>query len=265
MSCNIHETAIVDPAAELGKNVEVGPYSIIGPHVQLGDGCWVGPHAVIEGRTTLGENCEVFQFASVGAKPQDLKFNNEPSTLVLGSGNKIREFVTLQPGTEHGHMTTVIGDNNLFMANSHVGHDCKVGSNNVFANSAALAGHVTIDNNVILGGIVGIHQFVRIGSFVMLSGGSMVGHDIPPYCIGQGDRCFLRGVNTIGLQRAGFTDEEVSAVKKTYRLLFSSVGGLAEKVKGLPQELRAMEKISHMIDFIESSERGVCSPARNKG
>ncbi len=265
MSCDIHETAIVDPAAELGAEVQIGPYSIIGPHVKLGDRCWVGPHAVVEGRTTIGAESKVFQFASVGAKPQDLKFNDEPSTLVIGQKNIIREFVTLQPGTEHGHMTTVIGDGNLFMANSHVGHDCRVGNYNVFANSVALAGHVTIDNNVILGGIVGIHQFVRIGSFVMLSGGSMVGHDIPPYCIGQGDRCFLRGVNTIGLQRAGFTDEEISAVKKTYRLLFSSVGGLAEKIAGLPEELRSMDKIAHMLEFIKNSERGVCSPARNKG
>ncbi len=265
MSCEIHETAIVDPAAELGADVSVGPYSIIGPNVVVGDGCKIGPHVVLDGRTTLGPECQVFQFASVGAIPQDLKFGGEPSTLVIGARNVIRECVTLQPGTKHGHMTTVIGDGNLFMANSHVGHDCRVGSNNVFANSVAVAGHVTIEDNIILGGLVGIHQFVRIGSYVMLSGGSMVGVDIPPYCIGQGDRCILRGLNTIGMQRAGFTEDELNAVKKTYRLLFTTVGGLTEKVANIPTELLEMPRVAAMVEFIKSSERGVASPAQKKG
>jgi UDP-N-acetylglucosamine acyltransferase len=263
MSCTIHPTAIVDSKAEIGVEVQIGAYSIIGPNVKIGDRSWIGPHVIIEGRTTLGSECEIFQFASIGSKPQDLKFHDEPSTLIIGAKNKIREFVTLQPGTEHGHMTTVIGDNNLFMANSHVGHDCRIGSNNVFANSAGLAGHVSIASNVILGGLIGIHQFVRIGDYVMLSGGSMVGHDIPPYCIAQGDRCFLRGVNTIGLQRAGFSEEEIMAVKKVYRLLFSTVGGVTEKISKLPAELSERPHIKHMLEFIEGSERGISSPFKS--
>ena len=163
MDCQIHATAIVDPKAKLGAGVHVGPYSIIGPNVQLGDGCRIAPHVVIEGHTTLGENSDVFQFVSLGSAPQDLKFKGEPSTLIIGARNKIREYVTLRPGPASGHMTTVVGDNNLFMANSHVGHDCKVGSNNVFANTVGLAGHVSVGNNVILGGLVGLHQFCRIG------------------------------------------------------------------------------------------------------
>ena len=208
MSDCIHPTAIIDPAAEIGPEVEIGPYSVIGPHVQLGSQCRIGPHVVIEGHTTLGEQCQISQFASLGAPPQDLKYKGEPSTLVIGRRNVIREYVTLQPGTASGHMTTTIGDENLFMASSHVAHDGIVGNRNVFANSVALGGHVTIGNSVILGGLVGIHQFVRIGDFAFISGGTLVGEDVPPYCFGQfgqTPRGALRGVNTIGLKRAGFS------------------------------------------------------------
>ena len=191
-----------------------------------------------------------------------MKYDGEPSTLVIGSGNKIREFVTLQPGTASGRMTTTIGDNNLFMANCHVGHDCSVGSNNIFANSAGLAGHVTIHDNVILGGLVGIHQFVRIGNNAFLSAGSMVGKDIPPFCFAQGDRCYLRGLNLVGLQRAGFSPDDVSAIKKAYRHLFSSVGNLAKKVESLPKELTSAKPVEVMLEFLAGSERGVTLPAR---
>lgn len=263
MSSKIHPTAIIDPAAKLGVEVEVGPYSIIGPNVELGDHCWVGPHVVIEGLTTIGASCELFQFSSVGSKPQDLKYRNEPSTLVIGARNKIREYVTLQPGTAGGNMTTRIGDNNLFMANSHVGHDCIIGSNNIFANSVGLAGHVTVFDNVILGGLVGVHQFVRIGSHAFLSAGSMVGADIPPYCVGQGDRAHLRGINLIGLERSGFTSDDVTAIKKTYRQLFMTVGHLQEKIQSLPDELSSRPAIQAMLKFISDSERGVCQPERS--
>jgi UDP-N-acetylglucosamine acyltransferase len=263
MSCEIHQTAIIDANAKLGAGVTVGAYSVIGPHVEVGDRTRIGPHVVIEGRTSFGEECDIFQFSSIGSAPQDLKYHGEPSTLVIGARNKIREFVTIQPGTEHGRMTTQVGDNNLFMANSHVGHDCSVGSNNVFANSVSLAGHVTIESNVILGGMVGIHQFARVGNYAMLGAGSMVANDVPPYCIGQGDRCVLRGVNTIGLQRAGFSEEEIKAVRKVYRLLFAKVGGVKEKMNAIPEELVRMPRIAAMIEFIRSSSRGVASPSRS--
>ena len=263
MSDTIHSTAIIDSTVELSADVSVGPYSIISGNVKIGRGTKVGPHVVIEGNTTIGEECEIFQFASIGAKPQDLKFQGEPSTLVIGSGNKIREYVTLQPGTKGGIMTTEIGDNNLFMANSHVGHDCRIGNRNIFANSVALAGHVTVFDGAIVGGLAGIHQFVRVGSYSFLSAGSKVGQDIPPYCFGQGDRCYLRGVNVVGLQRNGFSPEEVTAIKKSYRLLFGSVGGLEEKINGLPSELSDQKVIQDMIDFIKDSERGVAQPLRS--
>lgn len=262
MGSSIHPTAIVDPAAKIGADVQIGPYSIIGANVEIGDRTSIGSHVVIEGLTTLGADCEIFQFASVGSKPQDLKFRGEPSTLVIGSRNKIREYVTLQPGTVGGRMTTTIGDNNLFMANSHVGHDCEIGSNNVFANSVALAGHVTVHSNAIVGGLVGIHQFARIGSFVMISAGSMVGQDVPPYCICQGDRAVLRGINTIGLERAGFTAEAIADVKRVYRHLFTTGGHLREKIEILPPETTELPHIKAMIDFIAQSERGILQPSK---
>ena len=263
MTCSIHPTAIVDSRAEIGAGVHLGAYSLVGPDVKLGDRTRIGPHVVIEGHTTIGPESEIFQFAAIGAAPQDLKYRGEPSTLVLGARNKVREFVTLHPGTAAGTMSTIIGDNNLFMANSHVGHDCRIGSNNVFANSVALAGHVTIFNNVILGGMVGIHQHCRIGNYVIVSAGSMVGHDIPPYCMAQGDRCFLRGVNLIGLERAGMTSDEINAIKKTYRHLFSTVGHVKEKISTLPPELAEHPKVKAMLDFIAESHRGVMNPLKD--
>lgn len=262
MSVEIHPTAIVQPGAELGAGVSVGPYSIIGAHVKLGDRCIVGPHVVIEGHSTIGPENQFYQFCSVGAPPQDLKFKGEPATLVMGARNKIREFVTIHVGTAHGTMNTTVGDNNLLMANCHIAHDCRVGNNNIFANSVGLAGHVTIQNNVILGGLCGIHQFVRIGSYAIISAGSMVGLDLPPYCIGQGDRAHVRGVNVIGLERAGMTSEEIGDIRKTYRLLFSSVGHLKDKVAALPAELRQKPRIATMLEFIEGSQRGVLTPVK---
>lgn len=263
MAREIHSTAIIDSKAELGENVTVGPYSIIGPNVQIGDGCEIRSHVVVEGLTKIGSESRIWQFASVGSEPQDLKFSGEPSELILGTGNVIREYSTLQPGTRGGNMKTVVGDNNLFMACSHVGHDCVIGNNNVFANSASLAGHVTIENNVILGGMVGIHQFSRIGDYVMLSAGSMVGSDVPPYCIGQGDRAHLRGVNVIGLQRAGFSEEQIRNVKRAYRSLFSTVGNVQSRIETLEDELRQDSAVSRMIEFIESTDRGICQPFKS--
>lgn len=264
MSVKIHPTAIIDSNAEIDSSVEIGAYSIIGPDVRIATGSKIGPHVVIVGHTRLGANSNVFQFASLGAAPQDLKFKGEPSTLILGTNNTIREYVTLQPGTGSGTMTTTIGDNNLFMANSHVAHDCRVGDNNIFANSVALAGHVTIQNNVILGGMAGIHQFARVGSYVMVSAGSMVAQDVPPYCVIQGDRACLRGLNLIGLQRSGMSDEEIVAIKKAYRHLFSSVGRLKEKIETLPAEIAKQPKIKLLTDFIINSQRGICNPGKNQ-
>ncbi len=261
MSASVHPTAIVDASAELGDGVRIGAYSIVGPNVKLGAGCRVGPHVVIEGCTTLGKDNEVFQFASLGSAPQDLKYKGEPTTLIIGDGNKIREYVTLQPGTITGTGTTIIGSKNLFMANSHVGHDSRIGDNNVFANAVSLAGHVSVSHNVILGGMAGVHQFCRVGDFAMLSAGSMVAQDMPPYCIGQGDRCKIRGLNLIGLERGGMTPEEIAEIKRVYRRLFRSVGRLKEKIAELPRELVERPRIKLLLDFIAGSKRGTMSPS----
>ena len=259
----IHSTAIVDSSSQVGEGVTIGAYSIVGSNVILKDNVKVGPHVVIDGYTTIGEGSILYQFSSIGAAPQDLKYHGEPSTLVIGKNNTIREFVTIQPGTKSGGMETVIGDKNLFMANSHVGHDCKVGNNNVIANSCALAGHVTIENNTILGGLSAIHQFAKIGSFAMLGGGAMVSADVPPYCIAQGDRAKLRGVNVIGLERAGYSKEEISAVRKAYRHLFISSGSLTNKLESLPQDISQFPLVKSLIFFISNAERGICSSAKS--
>lgn len=270
MSTLIHPTAIVDKRAELGSEVEVGPYSIIGPHVKIGDRSRIFAHAVVDGHTSLGPENTVFPFAAVGGAPQDLKYKGEPSTLVIGARNTIRENVTLQRGTASGTMTTVIGDGNLFMVGSHVAHDCVIGNHNVFANNVGLAGHVEIGNRVILGGLIGVHQFVRISDFALISAGSMVGKDVPPFCIAQGDRCSLRGINVIGLRRAGFQASDIAEVRQVYRKIF--LGHLegdrsiswTERLNQIPDELASRPLIKQMLDFMRASKRGV-TPGRRRG
>lgn len=261
-SSKIHPSAIIENGAEIGQEVEIGPYTCIGSHVKIGDKCRIGSHVVLEGYTTLGSENTVFQFASVGSPPQDLKYRGESTTLVIGSKNIVREFVTLQPGTVNGLRTTTIGNGNLFMANCHVAHDCMVGNNNVFANSSALGGHVDIGSHVILGGLVGVHQFCRIGSYSILSGGTMISVDAPPYSIVQGDRAHLCGVNVLALKRAGISSNDISEIRKAYRLLFSTNGFLRAKVESFPQELAQRPLIRALLDFIVSSKRGVCNRSK---
>jgi len=263
LSSQIHPTAIIHENAQLGIEVEVGPYSVIGPHVVIGDQTRIASHVVVEGRTTFGPENVLYQFASVGAAPQDLKYQGEPSELIIGARNIIREYVTLQPGTEDGTMKTVIGDGNLFMANSHVGHDCRIGDNNVLSNSVGLGGHVTIENSVILGGLVGVHQFCRLGDYAILGAGCMTGSDIPPFCIGQGDRCHLRGINVIGLERAGFSEEDIREIRRAYRILFSTVGHVKEKLDSFPPELAVRPLVQQMLEFIKGTSRGICSPFKS--
>lgn len=256
----IHETAIVHPGAVLGAECSVGPYSIIGEHVVLGARNRVGPHVVIDGRTTFGDDNQIFQFASVGSIPQDLKFKGEPSTLSFGSGNIIREFVTIQPGTSGGGMKTVIGDRNLFMANSHIGHDCIVGSGNIFANSAAIAGHVTIGNNITIGGLAAVHQFVRLGDGALIGGGTMVVKDIPPFCIANGDRAHLVGINVVGMERKGVSPEGIQQVRKAYRTLFLAQGSWSERLEQANLECGASAEVELFLGFVRQSERGITTP-----
>jgi UDP-N-acetylglucosamine acyltransferase len=254
---SVHPTAIVAPGATLHQTVEVGPYAVIGPQVSIGAGTTVGPHAVIEGRTRLGERNRVFQFASVGAQPQDLKYAGEDSALEIGDENLIREFTTLHKGTTGGGGVTRIGNGNLFMAYAHVAHDCQVGNGCVFANAATLGGHVEIGDHVILGGLAAVHQFTRVGRHAFIAGGSMVVMDVPPFCTAQGDRAELVGINSIGLARHGYSEDQIGRVKDAYRILFRSKLPLEEAVERLRTELGDQSEIQTLLAFITSSQRGL--------
>lgn len=257
----IHTTAIIHPSAHIAEGVEIGPYAIIENQVIIGKGTQIGSHAVIGSWTELGENNQIFHLASVGASPQDLKYKGEECWTRLGNGNVIREFATIHRGTVTGHAETVMGDNNLMMAYSHVAHDCRVGSGVVMANSATLAGHVTVQDNVILGGLVAIHQFVTIGAYSMLGGGTLVGQDIPPYMIAtsSGKRdAKLRGLNLIGLKRRGFSDEAIKKLKKAYKTLFMAGLKQVEAIEKIRAEVAGCAEVDTLLAFIEGSQRGIC-------
>lgn len=254
----IHPTAVVAPGAELDDDVEIGPYAIIGPHVRLGRGTVVGPHAVIDGRTTLGTGNRVFPHASLGTVPQDLKYRGEPAELVLGNDNIVREFATLQIGTAGGGMVTRVGDGNLFMNFTHVAHDCRVGNRNVLANGAQLGGHVTIEDHAVVGALAGVHQFVRIGESAMVAAGAMVSQDVPPFCNVAGDRARLHGLNLVGLRRRGFEADAVRDLKRAYRLLFLSQLRVEEAAERIRAEVPASPAVTHLVEFVRTSTRGVC-------
>ncbi|HSF59535.1 MAG TPA: acyl-ACP--UDP-N-acetylglucosamine O-acyltransferase [Candidatus Binatia bacterium] len=254
----IHETALVDRRAEIDSDVEIGPYSFVGKHVRIGKGCRVKSHVVIEGRTTLGEGNILFQFATVGSVPQDLKYKGEPSELIIGNRNTIREFVSLNPGTTGGGMVTRVGSGNLLMMHCHIAHDCILGSHNIIANGATLGGHVVIEDYVIVGGLVGIHQFTRIGRGAILGAGSMVSKDVPPYCNATGDRAKLHGLNLEGLKRRGFGPEKIEALKKAYRIMFRSKLKTEAAIVKIRQELSGCAEAQQLVTFIENSQRGIC-------
>lgn len=254
----IHPSALVDPSAELDKDVEIGAYSIVGAGVRIGKGSKIHSHVVIQGRTVLGEANIVFPFATVGSVPQDLKYQGEPSELIIGNRNTIREYVSLNPGTSGGGMVTRVGDQNLLMMYCHIAHDCIVGNRNVVANGATLGGHVIVEDFVIVGGLVGIHQFVRIGTGAILGAGSMVSKDVPPYCNATGDRAKLHGLNVEGLKRRGFDPSIIDAIRKAYRICFQSKLKTDDALKKVRQELPAIPEVEKFVSFIAASERGVC-------
>jgi len=254
----IHEKALVDARAELAADVEIGAYCVIGPKVKIGKGTRLKSHVVVEGNTTLGEGNVIFQFASVGSVPQDLKYRGEDSQLIIGDRNTIREFVSLNPGTAGGGMITRVGNHNLFMMYCHIAHDCVLGSHNIIANGATLGGHVVIEDYVIVGGLVGIHQFVRVGTSAILGAGSMVSKDIPPYCNATGDRAKLRGLNREGLRRKGFTREQIATLKKAYRIIFQSGLRTKDALKEVKREFPESPEIERLVVFIERSQRGIC-------
>ncbi|HWO43790.1 MAG TPA: acyl-ACP--UDP-N-acetylglucosamine O-acyltransferase [Candidatus Eisenbacteria bacterium] len=254
----IHETALVDRGAELDTDVEVGPYSIIRAGVKIGKRTKIRSHVVIEGRTTLGENNVVFPFAAVGSAPQDLKYKGEPSELIVGHNNTIREFASLNPGTAGGGMVTRVGDHNLLMMYCHIAHDCILGNHNIIANGATLGGHVVIEDYVIVGGLVGIHQFVRVGTSAILGAGSMVSKDVPPFCNATGDRARLRGLNIEGLKRRGFSRETIETIKKAYRVIFHSKLTTSQALEKIRRELPHSVEVQQLVAFIAKSQRGIC-------
>jgi len=254
----IHSTAIIASGAELDSTVSVGPYAVIGAQVKIGAGTTIGPHAVIEGRTEIGCDNQIFQFTSIGAVPQDLKFSGEETSLTIGSRNRIREFVTIHLGTETGGGITTVGDDNLFMAYSHIAHDCIVKNHIVMANAATLAGHVELDDYAILGGLSAVHQFARIGCHVMASGGSMISQDVAPYSIVQGDRAGVVGLNLTGLKRRGFTSDALSNIKKMYKLVFRSNLNLEEAIVQIEEQFDpSLQEVATYLGFLKKSERGL--------
>ena len=256
----IHPTAIIDSTANLASDVEVGPYAIIGKHVTIGKGTTIGAHAVVGDWTELGENNQIFPQSSVGAPPQDLKYRGEECWTRIGNGNMVREFATIHRGTVTGHAETIVGSNNLFMAYSHIAHDCVIGSGIVMANVATLAGHVTVEDNVIIGGLVAVHQFSRIGAFAMVGGGTMVGMDILPYTIATSSKreARLRGLNLIGLKRRGFTEEAIANLKTAYKTLFMKDLSLPDAIARIKIEITDSPEVDYMLAFINSTQRGFC-------
>jgi UDP-N-acetylglucosamine acyltransferase len=253
----IDPRAIVSPGAQLDAGVQVGPFAVIGPKVRIGAGSLVGPHAVVEGRTTLGRNTRVFQFATVGTDPQDLKFRDEDTELVAGDDNVFRECCTIHKGTVTGSGVTRIGDGNLFMAYVHIAHDCVIGSGIVFANCATIGGHVEVEDRAFFGGMSGVHQFCRIGSLAMIGGGSVVVQDVPPYVTVQGDHARLVGLNLTGLERRGFAKETVAAVKAAYKTVFKSDLLRKDALVRAREEAGSAPEVAHFLDFIAASKRGV--------
>ncbi|HEX7111475.1 MAG TPA: acyl-ACP--UDP-N-acetylglucosamine O-acyltransferase [Mizugakiibacter sp.] len=253
----IHPTAIVDPSVKLAADVKVGAYSIIGADVEIGAGTTIGPHVVVQGPTRIGRNNRIWQFASLGADPQDKKFRGECTELVIGDGNTIREFVTLNRGTGDDGGVTRIGDDNWIMAYVHIAHDCRVGSHTILANNATLAGHVEVGDHVILGGFTGVHQFCKIGAHAFSAMCSAINRDVPPFVYAAGQFAVPRGVNSEGLKRRGFTPERIAAIKRAYRTLYMAGLQLNDAIAELEAQAQDSADVADMLAFIRSSERSL--------
>jgi len=258
---SIHPSAVVEPGARLGADVEIGPFCVIGPDVVLSDRVRLMSHVVVTGRTMIGDETEVYPFASLGHRPQDLKFHGEPSTLVIGRRNQIRESVMMSPGTEGGGMLTTVGDDCLFMAGCHVAHDCHIGDHVILVNNVLLGGHVTVGDHAIVGGQSAVHQFVRIGAHAMIGGMSGVEADVIPFGLVMGDRARLAGLNLVGLERRGFPKEEVRALRAAYRLLFAAEGTFSDRLEETARQFGEHGLVDDVLTFIrDKSSRALCRP-----
>ncbi len=251
----IDPRAVVDPAAELAEDVEVGPFTVIGPGVEIGPGTEIGPHVVIRGYTRIGRDNHIFQFASIGEDPQDKKYAGEETRLEIGDRNRIREFTTIHRGTVQDGGVTRIGDDNLFMAYTHVAHDCQIGSNAIMANAASLGGHVRLDDWAILGGFAIVHQFCRIGAHAFAAMGSVISKGIPPYVMVAGHPARARGLNTEGLRRRGFDAEQISRIKQAYRLVYSSDLLVKDAIMQIESQWGEFPEIQRFVQFLRASER----------
>lgn len=253
----IHPTAIIDPKADLDENVEVGPYSIIKANVSIASGTRIGSHVTVDPYVDIGPDCRVFQYASIGAVPQAVKFKGEVTYLKIGRNTVIREFATLNRGTEFGGGVTRIGEDNFLMAYTHVAHDCITGRGVIMANNATLAGHIIIGDHVTIGGLVAIHQFVRVGDYAYIGGKSAVVKDIPPYLMAAGDRATLHGLNKVGLKRHQFSDHSITELKKAYRIIFRIGLTVKEAVERVLAEVENTPEVLNLVDFIKSTQRGI--------
>ena len=263
MATEIHKTAVVDKGANIGDNVYIGPYVVIERDVEIGDGCRIEPFAHIKRFTKMGKNNHIHSYACIGGPPQDLKFKGEESYLIIGNDNCIREYVTLNRGTEHGGGVTKIGSRCLIMAYAHVAHDCILADEVIMANAASLAGHVIIEEGAVVGGLSGVHQFVRIGKYAYIGGMTGVAQDVPPYSLVAGERGSLYGLNLIGLKRRGFSKEDIMKLKKAYRILWREELKKEEAIEKIISELGNCDKVMDLINFVKNSKRGIV-PSKKK-
>ncbi len=257
---NVHKTAVIHPDAKLPKDISVGPYSVIGAKVQIGEGSRIGAHCVIDGQTTIGKNCQIFTGAVVGSAPQDKKFaDSDDVELIVGDNNIIREYVTMNPGTVDGGRKTVIGNNNLFMVSAHVAHDCIVGNNCVLANVGTIAGHVTMEDGAIVGGLSAVHQFVRLGRLSIVGGCSKVVQDVPPFSTCDGHPARVFSMNLLGLKRAKISAASVKNLKQAFKLLFHSGLSKTHAIEQVVKEIPPCPELDHLIFFAKTTKRGLCS------
>ena len=253
----IHATALVDPAAEIGDDVEVGAYSIVGPGVSVGTATWIGPHVVLTGRTRIGARNRIYQFASIGEIPQDRKYGGEPTTTTIGDDNVFRECVTIHAGTAQDRGDTTIGNGNLFLAYTHVAHDCVVGNETIFSNNAQIAGHVKVDDWVVLGAYGGVHQFCRIGAHAMIAAGAKVFQDVPPFVTAAGDPARPHGTNAEGLRRRGFSADDILAVRRAYKTLYRQGHSLEDARATIAAVAEESPVLRPLVEFLGVSGRGI--------
>ncbi len=252
----IHPTAVIDPSAQIGADCEVGPYCVIGADVVLGEGCWLQHHVSLSGPSVIGKGNRFFAFASIGQRTQDLKYAGEPTHLEIGDGNTFREFVTVNRGTAPG-ARTIVGSRNNFLTYCHIAHDCVVGNDVIFSNNGTLAGHVTVEDHVVLGGLTAVHQFCRLGRFAMTGGCSKIVQDVPPFMIADGNPARVRGINKVGLERHGVGSDVLRHLKEAYRLIYRSDMNVKQAIEEMRSQLPEGAEVAHLINFVAGSGRGI--------